>query len=317
MTEIRRYCFALILSLLGLGISTAVAQQGQQPPPFTAPASPEPAATQAPGQQAPPVEQRPAVPPNAPLPHPDQSSITVRILTPMSTQPAGPIAPSTDLHRAEDSRARPTAEAPSDLHTHLLSLVGPYRTPHEPALSAGSTVRLESLIRDGKLYLRLHDAIALAIENNLDVEVSRYNLLLADTDLVRAQGGGTLRGIDYTVEQTPAGVGATTSPLLVTQTTGNQNSTNVNISDLSQVNLTGTSTQENLSQNGATTFSAGPSIPLFDPTLTGQAGYLRRSDQVSLVEGTGAATGTQEFVSTGIDYQQGLFPRHPTGRLCG
>jgi outer membrane protein len=171
--------------------------------------------------------------------------------------------------------------------------------------------RLQSLIRDGKLYLTLHDAIALAIENNLDVEVSRYNLLVADTDLTRAQGGGNLRGIDYTVLQPPSGVGAETSPLLNTATTGNVSTTNATIADLSQVNQAGSSTQQNISQNGTSTYSAGPSIPFYDPTLSGQAGYFRRSDQNSLIAETGSGTtdtGPQDFVSTGIDYQEGFSP---------
>ena len=89
-----------------------------------------------------------------------------------------------------------------------------------------------SLIRDGKLYLSLRDAIALAVENNLDVEVSRYDLLLADTDLLRARGGGNLRGIDQTVAQTAPGVGATTSPLLNTSATNAAGSpVNVQVTD--------------------------------------------------------------------------------------
>jgi outer membrane protein len=304
----------LLLTILFSGPLALAAQQDsqgpQQPPPFTAPATQAPGVNQAPGQQAPPVEQRQVVPPNAPLPQPDQSTVDVRKLTPMSTEPATPARPSDHLQHTEDSHAQPVAEAPSGLHTSFLSLIGPYRAPHEPGLPPGSMTRLESLIRDGKLYLTLYDAIALAIENNLDVEVSRYNLLAADTDLVRAQGGGNLRGLDYTVQQPPPGVGATTSPLLITQTSGNQSSTNATISDLSQVTLTGSSTQENLSQNGTSTFSAGPAIPLYDPTLTGQTGYLRRSDQVSLVPlGTeGGAAGAQEFVNTAVDYQQGFSP---------
>ena len=62
-------------------------------------------------------------------------------------------------------------------------------------------------MRDGKLYLSEKDAIALAIENNLDVEIERYNLVLADTDRRRAAGGGSLRGIDYTIQEPPNGVG--------------------------------------------------------------------------------------------------------------
>ncbi|HTR35910.1 MAG TPA: TolC family protein [Bryobacteraceae bacterium] len=54
---------------------------------------------------------------------------------------------------------------------------------------------LHSLIRAGKLYLTVQDAIAVAIENNLDLEVDRYGPLFADWALVRAQGGGPLRGV--------------------------------------------------------------------------------------------------------------------------
>jgi outer membrane protein len=307
MTRSRPAQAGILLTLLIYG-STGSAQQGQQPPPFTAPAPPLPNATQSPGQQTTPDQQRPLVAPNAPLPGPDETTIDVRQLTPLSPQPTGPMNPSADLQHTETSHTRPTAEAPSSLNTHIFNLAGAYRAPRVPALPTGSISRLEGLVHDGKLYLTLHDAIALAIENNLDVEVSRYSLLLADTDLTRAQGGGNLRGIDYTVQESPPGVGATTAPLLITQTTGNPSSTNATVTDLSQVTLTGGSTQENLSQNGTSTYSAGPPIPRYDPTFTGQAGYLRRSDQTSLVN-LGTDTGTtspQDYVSTGIDFQQGF-----------
>jgi outer membrane protein TolC len=302
MTAFSR-AFAAILVLGGL---PAFAQQGQQPPPFTAPAPPLPGATQAPGQQPPPGQQQPQVGPSAPLTQPDQTTIDLRHLEPMSQQPNGAVPASQPLQQARESTTRPAAETPSTLHTGLFNVIGAYRAPGVKPLPTGSLSRLQGLIRDGKLYLSLHDAIALAIENNLDVEVSRYNLSLADTDYTRASGGGSLRGIDYTVQQPPPGVGATTTPLLISQTTGNQASTNTTVTDLSQVEVTGSSTQQNLSQNGTSTFSAGPSIPLYDPTLTGQGGYLRRSDQNSLVDlGTAAATGPQDYVSAAIDYQQG------------
>jgi hypothetical protein len=56
-----------------------------------------------------------------------------------------------------------------------------------------SPLGFESFLRGQRLYLSLRGALVLAIENNLDVEVSRYDLLLADTDLIRAKGGGNLR----------------------------------------------------------------------------------------------------------------------------
>jgi outer membrane protein TolC len=74
----------------------------------------------------------------------------------------------------------------------------------EPALANSS--RLDRLIRDGKLYLSLKDAIALALENNLDLAIARYNLPIANTDILRTQAGGFFRGVNTGVVQgTPGG----------------------------------------------------------------------------------------------------------------
>jgi len=74
----------------------------------------------------------------------------------------------------------------------------------EPALA--NSPRLDRLIRDGKLYLSLKDAIALALENNLDLAIARYNLPIANTDILRTQAGGFFRGVNTGVVQgTPGG----------------------------------------------------------------------------------------------------------------
>ena len=62
------------------------------------------------------------------------------------------------------------------------------------------------MIRDGKLYLSLKDAIGLALENNLDLAIARYNLPIANTDILRTQAGGSFRGVNAGVVQgTPGG----------------------------------------------------------------------------------------------------------------
>ena len=74
----------------------------------------------------------------------------------------------------------------------------------EPALTNSS--RLDRLIRDGKLYLSLKNAIDLALENNLDLAIARYNLPIANTDILRTQAGGFFRGVNTGVVQgTPGG----------------------------------------------------------------------------------------------------------------
>lgn len=303
-----------VVAIVGLG--SGLAQQPQQPPPFTAPKPPLPSVDQSPGQKQPPPQQRPDVPLDAPLPQPDKTTVDLRNLAPMSPQPALPSTPSQTLQRTADTNLQPHAESPAPLDTRWFNLRAPYRAAGVAELSSANGPRIHDLLHDGKLYLSLHDAIDLAIENNLDVEVSRYNLLLSDTDLTRARGGGTLRGLDFTVQSTPAGIGAVTSPLLNTVSTGSASPTNVNVADLSQVTQSGSGALQNLNVSGTGLYSAGPSIPLFDPTLIGEAGFLRRTIQTSLINTTTtgstsggtttAPTPPLNFLSTGIDYQQGF-----------
>ena len=79
--------------------------------------------------------------------------------------------------------------------------------------AAGAAEQFEpadSLMRAGKLYLTVQDAIALAIENNLDLEIDRYGPLLAESALERAEAGGPIRGVPSAsaqVSSVNAGVG--------------------------------------------------------------------------------------------------------------
>ena len=213
---------------------------------------------------------------------------------------------------------------PHGLGFSLFGLIGPYHSPRVPELFPGAGGRLEPLVREGKLYLSLHDAIALALENNLDVEVSRYNLALADTDRLRAQGGGSLRGIDYTINETPAGVGGPGSPLL-NSTANSPNPTTPAVTDLTALNFTNPSVNNlSLAPTGVTP-EPGANTPLFDPQFILSGGYLRRSDTVTLVSTTGTGTGTSgsgtdngsgtlteaqplHYISANIAYLQGFSP---------
>ena len=75
---------------------------------------------------------------------------------------------------------------------HILSA---YNFPYVPPASMSNSDLIHALIQDGKLDLSVEDAITLAIENNLDVAVARYNLPIAQTDLLRARAGGATRGV--------------------------------------------------------------------------------------------------------------------------
>jgi hypothetical protein len=71
----------------------------------------------------------------------------------------------------------------------------PYRTPAVPSVLLANSDRLHKLMRAGRLYLTLPDAIALAIENNLDLQVDRYGPLNAEWNLARQEAGGPLKGV--------------------------------------------------------------------------------------------------------------------------
>src|SRR3954447_18259694 len=77
-------------------------------------------------------------------------------------------------------------------------------TTPEPSLA--NSPGLTQLIRDGKLYLSLKDAIRLALENNLDLAIARYNLPIANMDILRTRAEGIFRGVNTGVVQgTPGG----------------------------------------------------------------------------------------------------------------
>src|SRR5208282_5315403 len=82
------------------------------------------------------------------------------------------------------------------------NVFSPYSARFVPAPRLDNTRRVTDLISDGKLMLGLDDAIALALENNLDIAVARYNLPIAQTDLLRAKGGGATRGVAGSYQST-------------------------------------------------------------------------------------------------------------------
>ena len=98
--------------------------------------------------------------------------------------------------------------------SHFPNPIGPYSPRHVVAPDLANTARIDSLMHDGKVYLSLNDAIALALENNLDVAIARYNLNIADTDVLRAKAGANILGVNAgVVQNTPGGgvggIGAT------------------------------------------------------------------------------------------------------------
>jgi outer membrane protein len=118
---------------------------------------------------------------------------------------------------AQEPPAAPAPQNATGAHTqsmmdyskpvsHLPNPVAPYVARHLPAPDLSNTARIDSLMREGKLYLSLDDAIALALENNLDIAIARYTLNIADTDVLRARAGASILGTPTgTVLNTPGG----------------------------------------------------------------------------------------------------------------
>ncbi len=98
----------------------------------------------------------------------------------------------------------PTATQPLSLRSTMKNygkartfwndLPGLYAPVHAPRGNFMNSVRMQDLVKDGKIYLSLSDALTLALENNYDLAIARYNLDIADTDILRARAGAVLLG---------------------------------------------------------------------------------------------------------------------------
>jgi outer membrane protein len=127
----------------------------------------------------------------------------------LSAQQATPAAPSQAMPPSAPQPAGPELvhlkdySVPSKAFPNVLL---PYKSQDLPQLNLGNSPRIDSLMHDGKIYLSINDAVALTLENNLDLEIARYNLNIADADLLRAKSGASILGVNTgVVQNTPGG----------------------------------------------------------------------------------------------------------------
>src|ERR1700736_1929964 len=210
-------------------------------------------------------------------------------------------APAQNASSAQSSPQSALPQAPSTRHEFVVkdyskpkrpfpNVIAPYTPQHVPLPDLSNTPRLLQLMRDGKIYLSMDDAVALALENNLDIGIARYNLNIADTEILRSKGGannffGVNTGI---VQNTPGGgvggLGGTvgSGPGGTTPAPGG----------------IGAGTNGLVSS----TLGIGPLITSFDPILTGTL----QSDHARF-ECSSIFCGTVQNTTTGnFAYQQGL-----------
>jgi outer membrane protein TolC len=140
--------------------------------------------------------------------------------------------------------------------------------------------RLHSLISGSKLRLSVEDAIALALENNLDISVARYNLGFAQTDLLRARSGGATRGVP----------GAFSSSALFSGAIGGGISSISSGSTTSASGVTGS--------GGATNVGV---IGCCDPVAGAQFGWDRRTSPLNYIVVSGAPVVTTQ-TTNGVAY---------------
>ena len=197
---------------------------------------------------------------------------------------AMPAAPSAQTQSAMPSSSQPfNVKEYSKPRPAFPNLVAPYtpRRTKEPNLA--NTPRIDQFLRDGKLYISINDAIALALENNLDIAIARYNLNIADTDVWRAKAGAATLGVPFgVVQNTPGGgVGG-----LGGQVGSGQGGTSIAAGGAG-VGLGGLV---------GSTFGLGPQLTSFDPILTGTVQFDRlRIDCTSPFCGDSQNTTTANF----------------------
>jgi outer membrane protein len=172
-------------------------------------------------------------------------------------------------------------------------------------LDFSDSTRLHDLVRAGNIYLSLHDALALAIENSLDIELQRYGLDVASSDLLRAKGGGTVRGLNYVLSEAPVGVGGPLSPVVTNPAASGRASNGTSVAtNALELGVLG-EPQTNLSMLGAVPQSNGTPVPVYDPALVGQLNWTHQSTpQTNLLGGANALVSNTTVANAGI--QQGF-----------
>ena len=163
----------------------------------------------------------------------------------------------------------------SGAHGWLGQATGPYRPEQVPLPDLSNSGRLESLMRAGNIYLSLQDCIALALENNLDIEIQRYGPPVADAGLLQALGGGQARAVSTSVTAGPTSAAAGV----------------VSAASLSAIPAA-----------TANVAASGPSIPNLDPALLGGAGWAHATAPQSsaFLTGTNSLITRQDTTNVGV-----------------
>jgi outer membrane protein len=181
-----------------------------------------------------------------------------------------------------------------------------------PPVNLQNSARLHELMRAGNFYLSLRDALALAIENNLDIELERYQLPVAETELLRAQGGGTLRGLNFTLAEVPTGVGGPLSPVVTGGAVAGQATPGASVAtSATELGVLG-APQDNLSVMGTVAQSAGTAVPSFDPSVVGLLNFIHQTTPQTAFQ----SYGTNALVTNTTSANGGISTGFTTGAVA-
>ncbi|HEX3739298.1 MAG TPA: TolC family protein [Terriglobales bacterium] len=171
-------------------------------------------------------------------------------------------------------------------------VLAPYKAREVPDADLANTPRMDQLLRDGKIYLSMDDAVALALENNLDLELARYNLNIAETDILRAKAGSNILGVNTGIVQNTPGGGVGGLSGAVGSGAGG---TSVAAGGV------GTGTNGLVSS----TLGIGSPITSFDPIISGSL-QMDRDNTLSSSALSGRAVTNTNTGTADISYQQGF-----------
>jgi len=198
-----------------------------------------------------------------------------------------------NLPPAPSSQASVSLKTPSALQMpKSYNPIAPYKGNTVPQPNLANSARLQTLIRDGTLYLSLQDAIDLALENNLDLVIARYNIPIADTDVLRTRAGGVFRGVNAgIVQNTPGGgvggFGAGAPGAGAGGTTGGAGGAGAGAAGLVE-----------------STLGTGATVPLFDPAIIGNGGVEHLTLPQANLQLNGVPTLQQNTGTVNLTYQQ-------------
>ena len=201
--------------------------------------------------------------------------------------PVGGFAADKPGEPRQDNAALPPVKAPGN--SWIDRLIRPYRPTIVAQPTTGNSSRLESLLRGGNLYLSMQDAIALTLENNLDIAIQRYGPELADAAILGAEAGAFAKGVSTSVTAGPSGVTVSTS--------GTTPGTNLNA--VSTANAGSPSAVA-----ASVVQSSGPPIPALDPILIGTATWAHTTTPQSNTVVTGTTSLINQQSVSGVAVQK-------------